>query len=162
MMIRRIFAGSLVALLLSVSSLSAACDLSCAFAAMSSDCHVEQTAAQDSPSAGMSMNGMSMAGMTMPEMASNEDQQTFSAISQTRAGHASIGEMGPCERQACDNGATVTVKASRSVAPQLLSILAVSETPRAVIAHPHFHDARDDVARYRPLDGSPYLLSLRI
>ena len=42
MMIRRIFAGSIVALLLSVSSLAAACDLSCAFASMNSDCHSQQ------------------------------------------------------------------------------------------------------------------------
>jgi hypothetical protein len=162
MAIRRIFAGSIVALLLSVSSLAAACDLSCAFASMNSDCHSQQTESQDSAVGAMKMDGMEMAGMAMPGMASNQDQQTVSAISQTRAGHASISEMGPCERQACDNGTTVTVKASRSVAPQLLSILAVAETPRAVSAHPHFHGARDDVARYRPLDGSPYLLSLRI
>jgi|HubBroStandDraft_4_1064222.scaffolds.fasta_scaffold132415_2 hypothetical protein len=162
MLIRRIFAGAIVVLLLSVSTLAAACDLSCAFAAMSSDCHAERTAAQDSGPDGMNMNGMSMAGMTMPEIGNSPDQQTVSAVSRTTAGHPSIGEMGPCERQACDNDSTVSVKASRSVAPQLHSILAAAETPRAVIAPSYFHDARDDISHYRPLDGSSFLLSLRI
>ena len=85
MMIRRIFAGSIVALLLSVSSLAAACDLSCAFASMNSDCHSQQTESQDSASGGMNMDGMAMAGMTMPEMASSEGQQAVPAISRVKS-----------------------------------------------------------------------------
>lgn len=161
-MFRRIFAVSIVALLLSVSTLAAACDLSCAFTAMSWDCHTEQTEDQYSAPGGASMDGMSMAGMTMPEMGYGEVQQAVSGNSRTKASHASIGEMGPCERQACDNDSAVAVKASRSVAPQLHSILVAAETSRGVVASAYFHDARDDIAHYRPLDGSPLQLSLRV
>ena len=162
MMIQRIYAGSIVALLLSVSPLAAACDLSCAFASMKSDCHSEQTDSLDSAPRGMTMNGLTMAGMTMPEMAAGEMQLTVSAISRANASHPSIGEMGPCERQACDSGSAVSVRASRSVFPQLHSILTIAKTSRAAISPPHFHGARDDVPPYSTIDGSPLHLSLRI
>src|SRR5271169_1386433 len=110
MMIRRIFAGSIAALLLSVTSLAAACDVSCAFASMRSDCHAKQTESQDSAPGAKTMDGMAMAGMTMPEMANGEDQHAAPAISQSKASHPSVGEMGPCERQACDNGSAIFAK----------------------------------------------------
>ena len=162
MMIRRIFAGSIVALLLSVSSLAAACDVSCAFASMSSDCHSEQTKSQDSAPDGMKMDGMAMAGMTMPEMASGEDRQTVSAISRAKASHPSIGEMGPCEKQACNDSSVVSAKTGRSVDSHFHSILAVTDAPRDDGALKLFHDARDDVATHHVRDGSPLQLSLRI
>ena len=162
MIIRRIFAGSIVALLLSVTSLAAACDVSCAFASMSSDCHAKQTGSQDSAPGGMTMDGMAMAGMTMPEMASGEGQQDVPAISQSKASHPSIGEMGPCERQACDNGPAVFAKTTRSGDSQFHSILAVAETPRVVGAITLFHDARDDLATHQVRYAIPLPLSLRI
>ena len=85
MMIRRIFTGSIVVLLLSASSFAAACDVSCAFAAMNSDCHSEQTKSQDMAPGGMKMDGMAMAGMTMPGMANGENQQAIPAISRLKA-----------------------------------------------------------------------------
>jgi hypothetical protein len=162
MMIKRIFAGSIVALLLSMTSLAAACDVSCAFASMSSDCHSQQTESQDSPPDGMTMDGMARDGMTMPEMAGGEDQQSVAAVQGSTASHPVIGEMGPCEKQACYDGFAVSAKTARFVDSQLHSITAISESPRADIAPPFFHDARDDIAHYRPSDGSPLLLSLRI
>lgn len=162
MMIRRIFAGTIVALLLSVSSLAAACDLSCAFPSMSADCHSEQTKPQDSSSVGMKMDGMAMAGMTMPGMGSGASQQAVSAISQTNASHPSIGEMGPCEKQSCDSDTTVSARMTRSIDSQFHSILANTETPRAHCAPTLFHDARDDSAHYLPSGKSPLHLSLRI
>jgi hypothetical protein len=162
MIVRRIFAGSIVALLLSVSSLAAACDLSCAFASMSSDCHSEQAAAQDSAPGGMAMNGMSMAGMTMPGMAGGGGQPANSVAARANTSHPSIGEMGPCEKQNCDNGSAVSAKTTRSVDSHSHSLLAVAGTPRADGALPFFHDARDDIAHYRTLDASPLHLSLRI
>jgi hypothetical protein len=162
MMIRRIFAGSIAALLLSVTSLAAACDVSCAFAAMSSDCHAKQTESQDLTSGGMTMDGMAMAGMTMPEMANGEDQQVAPAISRSNASHASIGEMGPCERQACDNGSAIFAKTTRSGDSQFHSILAVAETPRANGVLTLFRDARYDIATYQVRAGNPFHLSLRI
>jgi hypothetical protein len=161
-MIRRIFAGSIAALLLSVTSLAAACDVSCAFASMSSDCHAQQTESQDSAPGGMTMDGMSMAGMTMPGMAKAEDQQTAPAISRSEASHASIGEMGPCERQDCDNGSAIFAKTARSGDSQFHSLLAATEIPRADGLLTLFHGARTDIAHYRPSDGSPLPLSLRI
>lgn len=162
MMIRRIFAGSIVALLLSVTSLAAACDVSCAFASMSSDCHAKQTGSQDSAPGGMTMDGMAMAGMTMPEMATGEVQQGVSAISRSKASHPSIGEMGPCERQACDSGSAVFAKTTRSGDSHFHSILGVAETPCADGPLTLFRDARDDIAMPHVRDGSPLHLSLRI
>ena len=164
MMIRRIFGGSIVALLLTMSPLAAAFDLSCAFASMNSDCHSQGSELQDSASGGMKMDGIGMAmdGMTMPEMAPSEDQLAVSALSRTNASHPSIGEMGPCEKQSCDNNSAVNAKTTRSVDSHFHSILAVAETPRAGDALALFHDARDDIARHRHRDENPLHLSLRI
>lgn len=162
MMRRRIFAGSIAALLLSVTSLAAACDVSCAFASMSSDCHAQQTESQDVAPGGMTMAGMAMAGMTMPEMASGEDQPAVPAISRSKASHPSIGEMGPCERQTCDNGSAIFAKTTRSGDSQFHSLLAVAETPRADDALTLIRDARYDIATYHDHYGNPLHLSLRI
>jgi hypothetical protein len=162
MMIRRIFAGSIIALLLSVTSLAAACDVSCAFASMSSDCHAKRIESQDSAPGDMKMDGMAMGGMTMPAIASSGDQPAVSTPAHPKASHPSIGEMGPCERQACDNGSAIFAKTTRSGDLHLHSILAGTETPRAEGALKLFHDARDNIAHYRPSDGSPLQLSLRI
>ena len=96
-----------------------------------------------------------MAGMTMPEMANGEDQQAVSAISRLKASHPSIGEMGPCEKQACDNGSAVFAKTTRSGDSHFHSILAIAETPRADGALTLLRDARDDIATYQVRDGSP-------
>src|SRR6267154_2377275 len=64
MKMKRFFAGLIVALLLFVPSLGAACDLSCEFAQLASDCHLKREASQESGSAVMAMDGMAMDGMT--------------------------------------------------------------------------------------------------
>lgn len=157
MMIRRILAGSIVALLLSVPSLAAACDLSCAFPSMGADCHSGQTEPFDSSSVSMKMDGM-----TMPETGGGASQNAVSAISRTNAGHPSIGEMGPCEKQSCDSATPVSARMTRSIDAQFHSILADTETSRANCAPTLFHDARDDIAHYLPSGKSPLHLSLRI
>jgi len=162
MMIRRIFAGFIVALLLLVSSFTAACDLSCAFASMNSDCHSVQTESQDSAVGGMKMDGMEMAGMTMPETAGGEGPQAVTAAALPSDAHPSIGDMGPCEKQNCDNGSAVSAKTTRSVDSHSHSLLAVAGTPRADDALTIFHGARDDVASFPVRDASPLHLSLRI
>src|ERR1700688_1049738 len=96
MMIRRIFAGSIVALLLSVSSLAAACDLSCAFASMASDCHAEQTEAQNLSSGQMKMDGMAMSEMSGVD---SMNQPMVSGPPRTMPIHAKVLDMGTCERQ---------------------------------------------------------------
>lgn len=162
MKIKRIFAGSIVVVLLFASSLAAACDLSCAFALMSSDCHSHQAESQGSESGTMTVDVMEMAGMTMPEMAYGETVHVISAISQSNGSHPSIGEMGPCEKQACDNGTAVSVKTARSVNSQIHSITAVPEIPRAHQGLCSFRDARDAIATQLVLDESPLHSSLRI
>jgi len=162
MMIRRIFAGSIAALLLSVTSLAAACDVSCAFASMSSDCHAKQTESQDSAPGDMTMDGMAMAGMTMPELATGEVHLGVSAISRSKTSHPSIGEMGPCERQACGNSSAIFGKTTRSGDSQFHTILAVAETPRADGALTLNRDAFDDFIKYHISKVLPLSLSLRI
>jgi hypothetical protein len=156
------FAGSIVALLLSVSSLSAACDVSCAFASMNSNCHSQQTESQDSAAVGMKMDGMSMAGTTMPEMASGENQQMHFAAARVNIGHPSIGEMGPCEKQACDDSSAVSAKTSNFIDSRFHTIFAVTETARADGALTLIRDVLNDIAKYHDRDGSPLHLSLRI
>jgi hypothetical protein len=161
-MIRRIFAGSIVAVLLTVPSLAAACDLSCAFASMKSDCHAQQANPLDASSGDVNSNGMNMAGMTMPDMPNGEDHQGVSTISRAKAAHPSIGEMGPCERQSCDISSTISARTTRIVDAHFHSVLSVVETPRADRARTLCHDARDDIAKYGVRIGSPLHLSLRI
>jgi hypothetical protein len=156
-MIKRIFAGSIVALLLSVASLAAACDLSCAFASMNSDCHSEKTESQNSAA-----GGMDMAGMAMPDVAGGEGQQAVSAGAPGSVAHPSISEMGPCQKQACDNGFAVSAKTTRSVDSHSHSPLAVTETSRADEVPTRFHEARDGIATFHILDGSPPHLDLRL
>jgi hypothetical protein len=157
MIIRRIFAGSIVALLLTVSPLAAACDLSCAFARADSDCHSQKVEAQDPASGGMTMDGMAM-----PEMAQNKDQLAMSTISRANANHPSIGDMVPCEKQSCNSNTAVSAKTSRSVDSQFHTILAATETLGSREILKLLHGARDDVATYYIRDGSSLHLTLRI
>jgi hypothetical protein len=162
MKITRIVAGSVVALLLAVTSVAAACDLSCAFALGDSDCHSGESASQSSTDLRMAMDGMDMAGMAMPGMAYADEQASKPEVSPARAGHPSIGDMGPCERQSCDKSSFVSVKASRAGVAPLHSILVFAEIAFAGAAPELIRGARDDVAFNRPLGESPLLLSLRI
>ena len=162
MMLRRIFSGSFAALLLAVSPLAAACDLSCAFALMNSDCHSQKTEIQNPVMGGMKMDGMAMDGMTMPEMSPSEAQQEVSAIPRTNARHPSIGDMGPCERQACDNNSAVSARTSRLIDPHFHSILAFVESPRAGGAQTLLRGAHEDIAIYYFLEERPLFVSLRI
>ncbi len=163
MILRRILAGSILALLLSASSLGAACDLSCAFASMNSDCHSARADSEASESGSMNMAGMAMAaGMIMPEMGGSQDQQAIPVISEAKPQHTSIGAMGPCEKQACDGSSTISARMNGSSDSRFHLIPAVSETPRAVGAQTLFRDARDDVANDHLKDESPLHLSLRI
>ena len=159
---RRIFAGSIAALLLSVSPLAAACDLACAFATVTSDCHSGARGIQDSSSGAMSMDGMVMAGMTMPKTASRKVQAADSAISPAGAVHPSIGDMGLCEKQACDSTSAVSTKATRSVVSHFNSLSALIEAPRAEVAQLPIHNARDDIAASSVHTGTPLPLNLRI
>ena len=161
---RRILASSIVVLMLSVSSMAAACDLSCSFAQRRSDCHTHAKDANhfSSSSAGMGMDGMAMDGMAMPEMATDEDPTTVSANAGGMPSHPSIGEMGPCERQSCDNGSAISARTPRTATPQVHLVWAPVEALLPAHAPTVFHDARDSVATPIPQDRSHLFLSLRI
>jgi hypothetical protein len=159
MILKRILAGSILALLLSASSLGAACDLSCAFASMNSDCHSEHAQTNSSAAGNMTMAGMEMAGMAMQDMGGGQDQQ---AISETMPHHTSIGEMGPCERHACDNPSAVSAKMNGLGDTHFHLILAVTETLRADDAQALFRGARDDLASFPPHNRNSFQLNLRV
>jgi hypothetical protein len=163
MIIRRISVGLVAALMLSVSSMAAACDLSCSFARQRSDCHAQEAKHVTLADSSMPIDDLAMAGMAMPEMTGGgEVQAAVSAKLQPRAAHPSIGQMRPCERQSCDNGSAVSAGTARTATPQFHLILAPIEALLAARASPIFHDARDGIATPFPRDGSPLLLSLRI
>jgi hypothetical protein len=152
--IKRIFAGSLTALLLCVSSLAAACDLSCGFAQLESDCHSPRIAVKESMPA----------EMAMPEMAgaSSTNQQMFLHSSQAIPAHAALVDVGACERQSCDQAQALAAKGNHSTAAPLDTIRAVGGFSRIHSAQTAFHDARDDLAPLGPASHSPLSVSLRI
>jgi hypothetical protein len=162
MMIRRTLASSIVGLLLAVSPLAAACELSCAFSSMKSDCHSAQSDSQVLSSAGMKTDGMSMAGMDMPEAPGEMGQPADSAISRAHAAHPSMGDMGPCEKQACDGGSAVTAKSSRFGDSHFQIVFVATRTPRADVTPILFRIARDEITPQFSAAGSPLHLNLRI
>jgi hypothetical protein len=156
---RRIFAGSIIGLLLWVSSLAVACDLSCGFAQFHSDCHSPQMAATESGPA-----EMTIAGMTMPEMvgADSTDQGIYFSTPRATAAHAVIGEMGPCQRESCDQVQALAAKTNHSTAVQFDLIWAVAGSSHVGCLQTAFHDAREDIAPLGPGIHTPLSMSLRI
>jgi hypothetical protein len=155
---RRIFAGILAALLLFVSSLAAACDLSCGFAQFRSDCHSPQMAAEESQ-----RPGMAMAGMAMPEMASDSSTiQLVSSASQSMPGHAVLADMGACMRQSCDQAQTLASKANHSTAGRFETVSTVSSFSHMESLRAAFHEIRGGIARFTPIVRIPLDVSLRI
>jgi hypothetical protein len=157
--IKRIFAGSLAALLLCVSSLAAACDLSCGFALFQSDCHSQQMAAEESRPA-----EMTMAGMTMPEMAEagSADQQMTSSAPLAMRVHAVLVDMGACERQPCDQAQALASKINYPAAAQFETISTFAGFSHMDSFRAAFHEARDDIAPLSPVVHTPLDVSLRI
>ncbi len=162
MKMQQIFAGSIVGLLLAVSPLAVACELSCAFSSMGSDCHSAQKDSQSLASAGMNMDGMNMARTDMPETPGEMGQPSYSAISRAHAAHPSIGDMGPCEKQACDSRSAISEKSSRLGDWNFQLLFAAAGAPRADAAPALFCVARDEITRQFSVDGSSLHLNLRI
>jgi hypothetical protein len=157
--IRRISAGSLVVLLLCVSSYAAACDLSCGFALFRSDCHSPEMAAADSGA-----SDMRMAGMKMPEIAGEgfTNQRIVSAASPAIPTHALLADMGLCERQSCDQAQALASKADHYTAAQFDTISTVAESPYTESLRITFHESRDDSPPFSPFVYGPLDVSLRI
>jgi hypothetical protein len=156
---RRILAGTLAALLLCVSSLAAACDLSCGFALFRSDCHSPQMAAEKSQ-----RPEMAMAGMAMPEMAgdSSTNQPKVSSAPQAMPAHAGLADMGACARQPCDQAQALAFKANYSAAGQFETVSTIAGFSHTESLQTAFHEARADIARFSPVVHSPLDVSLRI
>jgi hypothetical protein len=140
--INRIFVGTIAVLLMCVSSLLPACDLSCGFSPFRSDCHSPQMATEESDA-----SDMTMAGMTMPESAGDSpaDQSVVSSISQEMPAHAAFVEMGACERQSCAQAPGIVSISIHSAAAQFEKISAVIGFPGMELTKIVFHDARDDI-----------------
>jgi hypothetical protein len=153
------FAVSLVALLLFVSSLAAACDLSCGFALFRSDCHLPGMAAKDSGA-----SDTTMAGMKMTERASENstDQQMGSSPQQPMSAHAVVADMGVCERQSCDQTQALASKADYFAAAQFDTISRDAEFHSLESLLAAFHESGDDIPLFSPFVDSPLDLSLRI
>jgi hypothetical protein len=162
MNIKRAVAGSVVMLLLAVTSMAAACDLSCTFAFANSACHGSGEPAQDSMASAMDMGGMDIAQMSMPGLEQEQASPSASEVSQTKAAHPSIGDMGPCERQSCDGSSFVATSAGRSNAARVSLLPAIAQNLSSVVAAQILHGARDDISRPAPYPASPLTLILRI
>jgi hypothetical protein len=160
--IKRAVAGSIVMLLLAVTSMAAACDLSCAFGFADSDCHAGAEPAHDS----MDMGGMNM---DMPRMSTPGADQlqaspVASEVSQTKGAHPSIGDLGPCERQSCDGSSFVATSAGRSNVARVSLVPAIVQNLAAAVAAQILHSPRDGISRPAPYpyQGSPLPQILRI
>jgi len=149
----------LAALLLFVSSLAAACDLSCGFALFRSDCHSPQMAADESL-----RPEMAMAGMAMPEMAgdSSANQPMLSSAPQSMAGHAVLADMGACMRQSCDQAQALASKANHSTAGRFETVSIIAGFFHTENLRAAFHEARGGISPLTPIVHSPLDVSLRI
>lgn len=166
MNMKRMIAGSIAALLLAVTSMAAACDLSCAFAMASSDCHASESTTASAGSgdamAGMGMGGMDMSGMAMPAVSDSATPPSTSDMSPAKAAHPSIGDMGPCERQSCDKGSFVFVNAGRSAAHVAQAAPPALPVSSLAAGRPVFGDVRYDAAPTSPFRTVSLNLILRI
>lgn len=159
---KKALAGSIVALLLAVTSAAAACDVSCAFALASADCHSSEAPSDSSMSAAMEMDGMDMPGMAMPSMATGQMPAPNSAISRAHSGHPEIGDMGPCERQSCDKGLFVFVKGRSSETGRASSAVVVGPISATDVSPQTFYDVRNDATGFRTFPANPPTLILRV
>jgi hypothetical protein len=162
--LKRMLAGSIVVLMLLVSSMAAACDLSCGFAKARADCHSVRMNTLESAAADMEMSDTGMSGMAMPpeSSATIPDQGAASFTFHIEMHDALIGEMGPCERQSCNEYGAYISKSTRHDASQFRAALTVVSLPRMALLQTSFYDLRDGVATFSPGDGVPLRMTLRI
>jgi hypothetical protein len=162
--LKRMLAGSIVILMLAVSSMAAACDLSCGFAEAQADCHSMRMKAGDSSVADMRTSDTEMGGMAMPpeSSATLPDRVAISPALRTEMRHARIGEMGPCERQSCNEFAAYILKSACQDGSQSRIDPAIASLPLAAQLQTTFHDAGDGITTYSPGDRGPLLVALRI
>jgi hypothetical protein len=156
--IKRIFVGTAALLLMCVSSILPACDLSCGFSAFQSDCHSPRAAAE------WDASNMTMAGMSMPESASESpaDQPVVSSVPQEAPAHAALLDTGACAHQSCAPAPGLVSISIHSAAAQFETISAAPGFSGMELSKIVFHDTRDEVS---PPDRAIHLsldVSLRI
>ena len=102
------------------------------------------------------MDDMTMPGMSMPSMAgaASSDENIILAASQARVPHPSVGIMGPCEHQSCDQDAASTVKLNRAVAPQLHANFAAAHFIGVDGLQFSFSDSYDGIGAFRSANRS--------
>jgi len=110
------------------------------------------------------MDDMTMPGMSMPSMAgaASSDENIILAASQARVPHPSVGIMGPCEHQSCDQDAASTVKLNRAVAPQLHANFAAAHFIGVDGLQFSFSDSYDGIGAFRSDRRVSFSISLRI
>jgi hypothetical protein len=161
-MMKRILASSIVALLLSLTALGAACELSCGFASDRSGCHTQHAQASDSAPTTMKIDNMDMSGMAMPDVADSTDQEMFSSPLQAPPAHADLIDMNVCERQPCDQAQATAGRANPVAATHCGGSWAAAGSSYSNLLASNVHDARDDVAPRGLKIHSPLTISLRI
>jgi hypothetical protein len=91
-----------------------------------------------------------------------EVQPSTSGMSHAKSAHPSIGDMGPCERQSCDKGSFVFVKAGGSAVQRVEAALPPTQFSLGDAGLQIFRGARDDVAPFASFHASSLNLILRI
>lgn len=164
MALRRLLAGIVLTMLLSATSAGAACEISCGFAQGGSDCHSPMALSGSADQSASQMDGMdmSMSAMQLPDDSNNDGMATIPALGPLQAGHLAIDEMGPCERQSCDERSVASVRPAYSFIQQLHANTFVVKMPQIAPTTAFFHDARDDVSFHRARDASSPVIILRI
>jgi hypothetical protein len=121
---RGILSALVALLLMAVSVFSAACDLSCAFGALSSHCdQASRPAEQMDMSMPMRMDGMSQADRPL-QMELGQTETTAISVS---------SNMRSCQHQPCDKPATVSAQRIIPAAPRLTRVLpVVAANPQSV------------------------------
>lgn len=157
MNVKNAVAGLIVAVLLGVTSAGAACDVSCAFAPASGNCHSGGAAAASAVSP-----AMDMPGMDMPDANGGQSQLPVSQASRVKRPHASADEMSLCERQFCGKDAFVFVRARRADAPKVASVLLSAPIRTAGASFRRFPCASGSFASRALLNTTPASLILRI
>jgi hypothetical protein len=162
---RRIFAGSLTAVLLCASSWAAACDLSCGFMSFPQECHSPQSKVLDKEPSDLETAGMTMPGMDMSGMSDNtaRNQPTIPGASRKRVDYPSMRTMGPCAQQSCDQIPAVAAKAAHKFAPQAHMYFVISESSQDIRNRQAvFRGPWDKTTSSRLCDRNLLAVSLRI
>jgi hypothetical protein len=164
MKFRRIFTGSLTALLFCATSWASACDLSCGFESLLSNCHLSQPEARDSMPGGIKMDA-AMEGMSMAPMGDGgaEDQQSLSVASPGMVGHAAIDAMGPCGRQSCGLEITAAAGATHHPpSPSSVSLEFAGTTKLVSGLQSLFRSPQNENFAFGTHERSPLSISLRV